>query len=405
MRRIILLFLFAMSSTDYCQNTVIKSLQVYSGNDELSLPVVASSKELKQSLTIEFDVESADRPGLEIEFRFCDINWNSYYDQALINQGHNTIKAEPLEKISIINAGAGYHYKGTFPQADITFPFAGKWSFCIKDPLRTYTEGYFYVVQQLTPVYAQLSKEVLKTAVSNKLELNHTYNLKTTFDLPDSLQPANVIGVEVVENRKMFNPEQIIEKKSGLKKYYFDGKNKFTYITRSIHPGNGYRHLDLRDISKYTYPDTDAKFDTIETSEFYNFREHDLVGGALITNFKDESSQYLNVRFRLFSRGSHARKIFVTGAFTNWRVLPEYEMKRDRGIYTVDIPIKRGEYDYQYVLGDIEGQKVINIDWFTLEGNFWETDNDYHIFVYYFVPENGGYNKIIGYKKIRSGGL
>ena len=40
-----------------------------------------------------------------------------------------------------------------------------------------------------------------------------------------------------------------------------------------------------------------------------------------------------------------------------------------------------------------------------LEGNFWETGNNYHIFLFYNEEQLGGYDKIIGYKQIYSGDL
>ena len=64
------------------------------------------------------------------------------------------------------------------------------------------------------------------------------------------------------------------------------------------------------------------------------------------------------------------------------------------------VQLKRGVYDYQYVTGKIVNDRVENIDWEILEGNFWETENEYYIFLYYQTVEKGGYDKIIGYKKI-----
>jgi hypothetical protein len=77
----------------------------------------------------------------------------------------------------------------------------------------------------------------------------------------------------------------------------------------------------------------------------------------------------------------------------------------DKGLMNITIQLKRGVYDYQYVTGDVINNKVENIEWEILEGNFWETQNDYFIFLYYRTEEKGGYDKIIGYKKIKSGAL
>jgi hypothetical protein len=80
-------------------------------------------------------------------------------------------------------------------------------------------------------------------------------------------------------------------------------------------------------------------------------------------------------------------------------------MQNSGGIYTVTTELKRGIYDYQYVTAIDNGNSIDNVDWYSLEGNFWETSNDYYIFVYYKSLKNGGYDQIIGYTKINSGRL
>jgi hypothetical protein len=37
-----------------------------------------------------------------------------------------------------------------------------------------------------------------------------------------------------------------------------------------------------------------------------------------------------------------------------------------------------------------------------LEGNFWETENVYNIFIFYQDPDFGGFDRIIAYQKLTS---
>lgn len=80
-------------------------------------------------------------------------------------------------------------------------------------------------------------------------------------------------------------------------------------------------------------------------------------------------------------------------------------MYDDNEMINFTVPLKRGVHEYQYVVADIRGNKIINPEWEILEGNFFETENEFHIFLYYQVPEKGGYEKIIGYAKIKTGVL
>jgi len=409
MKKLLALFILLSCLAVYGQDPVIKSLQAYSGSDQLSIPLVMQSKESKKNLTIEFDVASNFEPNLVIEFRFCDFNWTPYENLFLINQGRNTTRLLWFETIRTPNAGANYHFKDSYPNFDVNFPFPGKWIYIIRDSMnknRIYAQGGFFVVNESLPIKTAVKREVLDGPLSGLVELNRAFSLDMSFVLPDSLFPSNVTGVEVIENRKFLSPYSVGRMNTGLRNFYYDGGRNFLFNIRDLRPGNGYRSLDLRDKGKYNYPETNARFDGIENDEFYKMRKHDLVGGSLIMNYRNENAQYIKVKFRLRPSESINKKVFVAGSFTNWLVLPQYEMKLENGFYSLDVELKRGEYDYQYVLADIDGNgNVSNIDFYTLNGNFWETDNDYHIFVFYFTPDKGGYNKIIGYKKMRSGGL
>jgi len=51
--------------------------------------------------------------------------------------------------------------------------------------------------------------------------------------------------------------------------------------------------------------------------------------------------------------------------------------------------LRRGLYDYQYVVG--------TSDWIALEGNDWRARNVFTAFVYYRDSRFGGFDRIVGY--------
>ena len=108
----------------------------------------------------------------------------------------------------------------------------------------------------------------------------------------------------------------------------------------------------------------------------------------------------MNVTFKIRPPDNNLQSIFLVGAFNQWQILPDYQMKNIGGVYTKTISLKRGIYDYQYVAADIIRDKIENPDWLVLEGNFWETSNVYYIFLYYNDPNYGGYDRIIGFQKL-----
>jgi len=119
--------------------------------------------------------------------------------------------------------------------------------------------------------------------------------------------------------------------------------------------------------------------------------------------FKKEYAEYMDVEFRLRLPDNYYENVFLVGAFNNWEILPDYKMNDDAGLFTKTIELKRGVYDYQYVTADINDDYIENVSWIELEGNDWNTENEYYLFLYYDSPEIGGYDKIIGFTKINSG--
>lgn len=382
------------------QDIAIRSLQTYTESIQ-SLPIISNG----QSLKISFDVEAVTEPSLIIEFRFCDRNWVPYENVFLINQGFNTAYNLWFETIPVATNDIRYHYEDEFPNHDVKFPFSGKWKYFIKDsnnPDIIYEVGRFYVINEQMPVSVNLKQHRIDKPSSVNNALERTFELSADFNLPDSLYPVDLNYVEVIENQKLDYP--IIISRDGYGKYRFyetDGNRNFTFFARDIMPGNEYRQTDLRDKNKFRPPLTNAQFDGIEYSRFYDFGQPDNNGGFRLVDFENEYADYMIVKFE-FSPPNPDDNIFLVGSFTGWEVLPYNQLKKEGSVYTVSFELKRGIYDYQYVSGRRTGDEVTDIDWYIYEGNFWETTNDYYVFVYYKSQRLGGYDQIIGYAKIKS---
>jgi hypothetical protein len=92
---------------------------------------------------------------------------------------------------------------------------------------------------------------------------------------------------------------------------------------------------------------------------------------------------------------------------TQWEVRPEYKMIFDdaAGLYSMHKWIRRGVYDYQYVLGTVDPSgNVADQDWITLEGNDWRTISRYTAVVYYRDDRFGGFDRAIGMAVAKSPG-
>ncbi|MEJ5350947.1 MAG: type IX secretion system plug protein domain-containing protein [Melioribacteraceae bacterium] len=401
--------LFALFIKIDANDFVIKSLRVYSSLSEISFPIIDKSDSSKKTITIEFDVQGDYAPNLNIVFKFCDKDWIPYENIFLANIGYNTEYNLWLEKLPLRVTDARYHYAGVFPNQNVTFPFSGKWKFFIVDsqnPDKIYGEGKFFVVIPEVKMNISITKNRIENVIPEIAALGRTITIFTSFTLPDTLFESNIQQVEIIENKKISYPIIIDKAKLTEQNYYeWNGGSKFLFIAKNIKTGNEYRQTDLRDINRFNQKNVNAQYDGIEVSNFFKKRNRDYNGGSILTNYKSDYAEYMNVTFRIRPPENLTASIFLVGAFNNWQVLPDYEMFDDNGLLNLTIELKRGVYDYQYVTAENTDGEIKNIDWYILEGNFWETENDYHVFLYYQTPEKGGYDKIIGYKKINSGGL
>lgn len=404
MRWVILLILFSFSAIFAQDDYEIKSLRIFQANSETSFPVsIYGSK-----LTMEFDLKCNDLPNWEIKFLFCDKNWEPYENGLLIDEIYSTERNLWFENLPFRSESADYHYVNTFPNKNVKFPFSGKWMFFIRDSYDSdiiYGEGKFYVVNETA---TDLKTSITENRMHGKnivpAVFGEIFDLQVSVTVPESLFVDKVDFVEIIENKKIEYPIVIDKSYDDEYKYYeIDSYNSYSFFVKNIQPGSAYRQVDLMNKTKYQPPKAYAHFDGIEVSNKLNPGRADYLGGSKIMNYKNVNSEYLDVEFRLRPPEGYYGNIFLVGAFTNWDIYPDFQLKEKDGIFSKNVELKRGVYDYQYVIAEVENNYLANIDWVELEGNSWSTVREYNIFLFYRTDELGGYDKIIAYKKMRSG--
>ena len=189
------------------QQIQIKSLEVYSSDDRLALPVITP----ETKLIIEFDVKSEFEPSLNIVFRFCDKGWTPTQNIFLLNQNRNSFFLFNFDRLPVTVEEADYHFKGSFPDKDgfIELPFSGKWKFYITDSQDTslvYVEGRFFVVDNNVSLHPALKRDELEGKTFWPVELAKVFNIKTDFLLPEDFYPTYVARLEIIQNRNIYYP-------------------------------------------------------------------------------------------------------------------------------------------------------------------------------------------------------
>jgi hypothetical protein len=134
--------------------------------------------------------------------------------------------------------------------------------------------------------------------------------------------------------------------------------------------------------------------------------EHDLFGEKIIYLERDDraaatEADYVMVEFFLeWSPVMTHQDVYVMGAITDWNLDEKNKMTYDyeRGGYALNLLLKQGYYDYIYAVKERGAEKA---DVTPIAGDFWETLNEYTIYLYLFDPTQN-YDKLIGVKTVLS---
>lgn len=115
-------------------------------------------------------------------------------------------------------------------------------------------------------------------------------------------------------------------------------------------------------------------------------------GGGDATSESDYAITHFSIEMPRLPEGRH---LYVDGRWTMPQADPAYEMAYDasQGIYTADILLKCGYYNYRYMTTTDEGLQPLSS--IPAEGSFHQTENEYNILVYH-LPAGGRYWQLIG---------
>jgi len=408
---IALLFIVALSVNAQVK---IFGLRTYANDDEYRPPVIMRGEQV----TIEFDVTTSQPPDLRIVFRHASKDW--VVDDNLFVNDPPKMRSEAL-LFSPAPTGV-YHYmfryKNSFPNTKnfVEFVFSGNYVYSIVDHEandREVAAGKFIVTENSIPVTMTMrnmyhSEYSAPMNQVNLVAVNVAAPAEYTAGDINGIQHSDVTVVDVIKNWNLEQPHRVDVDDKNPETFVdnFIQPNK-TFTKRDLFVGNEYRRLDLSSVAEYPNNTLVLLHDQPDVSRFQWQSKPDANGASKLKAFTGTNSDYLEVVIRLRLAQAPIKKVFFVGASTQWQVLPQNEMKLDSatGLYILRQWLRRGVYDYQYVLGDIgEDGSVINQDWYSLEGNDWRTINRYIALVYYHDRRFGGFDRVVGFVRGRNPG-
>lgn len=385
---------------DYVYVENVKSVKFYAGSNPLSFPIT----DINGSIPLRFEFDDLDGSYYRYYYKIvhCDMNWEvSDLNESEFIRGYNGVEIRNYENSSFtINQYT--NYKFTIPNQDLQWIISGNYLLVVYDENRDILISRRFLVSEnnlKVNAYVDRAKDVSQY---------HTHHsIKAELDIKDYyvVDPLKEFRVTMLQNYKWFDAVNTISPKylSGnivsfdeFDPFIFMGLNEFHIMDfRSLRSTN----IEIRSIEvKRSGVDIYLVEDRIRKYGNY-FSHKDLNGNFLVLNLDRQGtqySQYANVHFSLKSPEPFPeREVYVTGGFCEWQLYDENRLEYDREnrSYTGRILIKQGVYDYYYALVD----KDYNIDFASIEGSWFETENDYMILVYQ-RPFGSRYDKLAGYR-------
>lgn len=234
-------------------------------------------------------------------------------------------------------------------------------------------------------------------------QLNFTINYKNV----EIINPMESVNVTIRQNQRWDNMKTNI-KPSFLRENIHELEYKFFDTPNMFKGGNEFRFFDLRSLNypgRFVHSIDRTKLplqayiqpDKTRSGFAYSIYQ-DMNGNFNNDNYDTRNTvaaNYLFVNFTLFSDEPIDGDVYLSGAFTDWSFSTEYKMSYDAisKEYKGKAFLKQGWYDYQYVV------KSATLPAELFEGSFFETENDYEVFVYYrsFQPQA---DLLLGYYRL-----
>jgi hypothetical protein len=114
---------------------------------------------------------------------------------------------------------------------------------------------------------------------------------------------------------------------------------------------------------------------------------------------------YANVHFTFVPNGNQPypdKEVYLVGELTRYNMDNGSAMtyNAEKGVYEKTLFLKQGYYTYTYVTKDVKNRKAEALTEQT-DGNYWETENDYTVLVYY-RSFSGRHDELIGLTTVNS---
>lgn len=377
--------------------TYISTVQFRGTTDQSQLPIIR----LGDQLSLSFDALNGKEEDFYYNITHHNFDWSpSDLAQSEYLDGFDDVRISTYQN-SLNTLQIYSHYTLTIPNRDTRRLLkSGNYLLTVKssDGEIIFTRK-FMVIENIASVGVEIKrsrnlknineKQVVQFSVNspNLLLINPKQTVKTLVLQNSNLKKGitDLVPQYTMGNELIYKYDTEASFGGGNEFLFFDNKDARSASNgvRSISLSDVYENYLFTNIPRYNRPYT------------YN---PDVNGNFVVRNVdaqnQDIEAEYVRMHFNLqYYDDLGDKELHVYGNFNNWTIdgstYMEYDPKSDS--YKNERLFKQGFYNYKYVVVNRDG----SVDDGAVSGNFWQTENDYTVLVY-FRDLGARYDRIIG---------
>ncbi len=379
----------------------IKTPLLYQKGWEMSEPVIQLGT--NEKLMLSFDDLDADEKIYNYTLIHCNADWtpsdldpseylSSFYDDEIrdYQMSYNTLQDY-------------VHYSLSIPNENIQPILSGNYILLVYEnsPEDPSFSLRFRVLEQKIGISSVRTR---KPSIINLRETSQQVQFimqAGNYSIP---YPQRDLKTCIVQNGRPDNVIWLQLREIRENEYYYDPTEGNIF-----NGGNEFRNFDMKSLKFYSEAIAQIKSDnnsydiTLHPGEIRRFKDYesdrDLNGNFLIKNDEafnsDIESEYVHVHFSLpYDAPLVDGSLYIFGKLTNWQFTNQAKMKYnyETKTYEASLFLKQGYYNYVYAFLP-NNASAAEIPF--IEGNFFDADNDYAIYVYHREPGDR-YDRLIG---------
>ena len=405
-RLLLQFFLFFIGTVCFSQSAtdpLYKTIEFKTNRPLNDFPIV----KLNSPFKFEFDVLNTEEEDFYYEIILCNYDWSQ----------SNLFKAEYLEgfdKERIVNYENSFNTLQPYSHYTLSIPNQSTKALLKTGNylLNIYNDYDELVIQRKFIVYKPLTTPQITVKRAREIEQIKTHqNIELKINIGNITvnNPQSTVKIALYQNNnfntviKNVKPQYVLGTEISYKytdKIIFEAGNEHLNFENKDLRSNvyGVAYFDMKDIYE-SHLQTNIK----RTNSLYTYYP-DINGAykvnALNTVDLDIEADYSEVFFSLkHEELPFGYNMYVYGGFNNYELNDENKLIFDskNTTYSTNMKLKQGFYNYKYIVTNDYNE----LEHGYISGNFWQTENNYKVIVYY--REIGGrHDRVIGFNEINS---